>query len=74
MIDIISICKKIEIKICDEHAIKPKAIAKKQSIKLSTCCEKFQKQLEKYIAQEIDLQIEHYVEKSVTNAKKTRLD
>jgi hypothetical protein len=74
MIDIKSICKKIEVKICENHHRFPKAIAKNQSIKLSTCCEKFQEQLEGYITQQIDEQIDSYVEEMSQNKKKSRLN
>ena len=74
MIDVRTICKKIELKVCQDHCLNPKAVEHKEGIKLSTCCEKFQQQLENYITQQINKQVDTITEKIIQNKNKQRLN
>jgi hypothetical protein len=74
MIDIAAICKNIESKICEQHNRKPKAVAQKEAIKLSTCCENFQRSLEKIITEEIKIQAERIADRMVIKKGKDLLN
>lgn len=63
MIDLKKVCKLVEVKQCKEHHEKPKAIVKGSSINLSTCCDRFQKELQKVIENEIAKQTEDAIKK-----------
>lgn len=63
MIDLKKACKLVEAKQCKEHNEKPKAIVKGSSINLTTCCNRFQKELQKVIENEIAKQTEDAIKK-----------
>jgi hypothetical protein len=63
MIDLKKVCRLVEIKRCKDHNEKPKAIVKGSSINLTTCCDKFQNELQKVIENEIAKQTEDTLKK-----------
>lgn len=62
MIDLKQICRKIEQQHCRTHNQKPTAIVRGKSIKLTCCCDNFQKQLEKQIEDEALKQVDKGIE------------
>lgn len=66
MIDLKQICKTLEQKSCRTHNKKPTATVSGQSIKLSCCCDNFQKELEK----QIDVEVSKQLDKSIDDAFK----
>jgi hypothetical protein len=63
MIDLKKVCRMVETKRCRDHNEKPKAIVKGSSINLTTCCDKFQKELQKIIETEITKQTGEAIKK-----------
>lgn len=63
MINLNKVCKLVEAKQCKEHHEKPKATVKGSSISLTTCCDRFQKELQKVIENEIAKQTEDAIKK-----------
>ena len=58
MIDLKKICVILEKNKCNQHNENPKATVEGKSIKLITCCEKFQVEIEKKLEIEIEKQID----------------
>ena len=63
MIDLKKVCRLVENKRCKEHHENPKAVVKGNSINLTTCCDKFQKESQKIIENEIAKQTEEAIKK-----------
>jgi len=58
MIDLKQICRTLETKRCRTHNEKTTATVSGKSIKLSCCCDKFQKELENQIDNEVAKQVD----------------
>jgi hypothetical protein len=63
MIDLKKICSLLESKRCKEHHEKPKAIVKGSSINFTSCCDKFQNELQTIIKTEISKQTQDAIKK-----------
>ncbi len=63
MIDLKKVCRLVENKRCKEHHENPKAIVKGKSIQLTTCCDKFNNELQNVIENEIAKQTEEAIKK-----------
>lgn len=63
MIDLKKICRLVETKRCNEHHEKTKAVVIGKSIQLTTCCDKFNNELQKVIEKEMAKQTEEAIKK-----------
>jgi hypothetical protein len=67
MIDLKKICSQLESKRCKEHQEKPKVFVKGSSINLTSCCDKFQNELQTIIKAEIGKQTQDAIKKMFKN-------
>lgn len=65
MIDLKKISRKIEKISCKEHNETPKTDVIGDSIKITSCCDKFQNQLTVQVKKEIESESAKYIEQSI---------
>lgn len=67
MIDLKKICRIVEKKVCRTHNENPKAEVIKQSIKITTCCEKFEKEMVKFVEVELEKEVDRKLDDMLFN-------
>ncbi|HLF51894.1 hypothetical protein [Flavobacterium sp.] len=63
LLDLNKICRSLQNKTCKEHNEKPNAKVSGDSIKFNPCCDKFGKEVQKKIEEEISKQTEEAIAK-----------
>lgn len=63
MLDLNKICRSLQNKTCKEHNEKPNAKVSRDSIEFTPCCDKFRKEVQQKIEEEISKQTQEAIAK-----------